>query len=117
MPFGDVSCGSQVSASWTEIFPPATSAVLTETVTGLTNDTLYHWRTRVLHARSSVTEAGITAPPNPAHGPWRRVSGQAIEADIRIVPEPAALVSLVSGIAMLGLLHRQRTKAGQLRRF
>ena len=109
VPFGDVSCGSQLSASWTEIVPPATSAVLTETVAGLTNDTLYHWRARVLHARSSVSQSGITPPPNPAHGPWRRVSGQAVEADIRMLPEPAALLSLASGIAMLGLLQRRRT--------
>ncbi len=78
-------------------------------VAGLTTDTLYHWRARVLHARSSVTQTGITAPPNPAHGPWRRVSGQTVEADIRMLPEPAALLSLASGIALLGLLHRWRT--------
>ncbi len=68
-----------------------------------------HWRARVLHARSSVTQTGITPPPNPAHGPWRRVSGQAVEADIRLLPEPAAQLSLASGIALLGLLHRWRT--------
>jgi hypothetical protein len=102
--FGDVSCGSQLSASWTEIVPPATSAVLTETVAGLTNGTLYHWRARVLHA----TQTGITPPPNPAHGPWRRVSGQAVEADIRMVPEPGAIVSLLSGMALLSWLHRRR---------
>ncbi len=30
-----------------------------------------------------MTEPGITPPPNPAHGPWRRFLGQAFEADIR----------------------------------
>ena len=106
-PFGDVSCGSQLSASWTEIVPPATSAVLTETVAGLTSDTLYHWRALVLHAPSSVTQTGITAPPNPAHGPWRRVSAQAREADIRTAPEPGVGVSLVCGLALLACLGRR----------
>ena len=37
------------------------------------------------------------------------MSGQAVEADIRVLPEPAALLSLASGIALLGLLHHRRT--------
>jgi hypothetical protein len=90
VPFGDSSCGSDVSVSWTEIVPPATSAVLTETVPVHSGEALYHWRARVPHARSSVTQSGITPPPNPAHGPWRRVSGQAVEADIRMLPEPVS---------------------------
>jgi hypothetical protein len=56
-----------------------------ETVTGLEVETLYRWRARVLWAPFSVTEEGITAPPNPAHGPWRRFAGQAVEADLRTV--------------------------------
>jgi hypothetical protein len=62
----------------------------------------------VLHAPFSVTEPGIDAPPNPAHGPWRRVSGQAVEADIRTVPEPDQLLSLAAGIALLAVLYRRR---------
>jgi hypothetical protein len=41
-------------------------------------------------------------------GPWRRVSAQAQEADIRVIPEPGAMLSLASGIALLGLLHHRR---------
>ena len=28
----------------------------------------------------------VTAPPNPSHGPWRRLLGRAVEADIRTGP-------------------------------
>jgi hypothetical protein len=106
--FDSVACGSQTSAVWTEIIPPATSAVLTETITGLTADTLYRWRARVLHAPANVTATGITPPPNPAHGPWRRIAAQGVEADIRVLPEPGTALSLSAGIALLGLLHRRR---------
>jgi hypothetical protein len=54
-----------------------------------------------------VTEAGITPPPNPAHGPWRRVQAQAVEADI-LLPEPSELVLLVSALAGLLVLGRRR---------
>jgi hypothetical protein len=52
-------------------------------VAGLKDGTLYRWRARVLYAPFTVTEAEITAPPNPAHGPWRRFLGQEMEADLR----------------------------------
>jgi hypothetical protein len=108
--FGGGACGSVTSAGWTEIVPPMASVVLSETVSGLTNDTLYKWRARVLHAPATVTEPGITPPPNPAHGPWRRVHGQAVEADIRVVPEPGALLSLGTGAALLAFLKRRRER-------
>ena len=37
------------------------------------------------------------------------VISQAVETDIHVVAEPAALLSLAAGIALLGLLHRWRT--------
>ena len=40
-------------------------------------------------------------PANPAHGPWRRLGAQAVEGDIRTVPEPGVLAGLASGIALL----------------
>jgi len=52
-------------------------------VSGLVASTLYRWRARVLYAPFSVVQPGITPPPNPAHGPWRRFQGQAFEADLR----------------------------------
>jgi hypothetical protein len=32
---------------------------------------------------------------NPVHGPWRRLSAQANEADIRVVPEPGMLLVFI----------------------
>ena len=89
-PFGDPSCSSQVSPSWIDVSPTPGGVLLSETISGLAGDSLYRWRARVLYAPLGVTEAGITPPPNPAHSPWRRVSAQAVEADIRTVPEPGA---------------------------
>jgi uncharacterized repeat protein (TIGR01451 family) len=42
-----------------------------------------------LYAPQTVTAAGITPPPHPAHGPWRRFLGQAMEADLRTDSAPA----------------------------
>jgi hypothetical protein len=106
--FGDASCASQAGSTWTDVTATSSGVELGETISGLTEDALYRWRARVLYAPYSVTEAGITAPPNPAHGPWRRVSAQANEADIRVVPEPGAMLSLASGITLLSMLHRRR---------
>jgi hypothetical protein len=38
---------------------------------------------RTLFAPLSVTKPGIVPPRHPAHGPWRRLNGQLVEADIR----------------------------------
>jgi len=81
--FGDVSCASQTAASWSDVTATSGGVELGENISGLTEDMLYRWRARVLYAPYSVTEAGITSPPNPAHGPWRRLMGQAEEADLR----------------------------------
>jgi hypothetical protein len=66
------------------------------------------WRSRVLYAPLSVTEAGIIEPPNPSHGPWRRISGQSDEADVRVVPEPATALGLLTGAGLLAALARRR---------
>jgi hypothetical protein len=115
-PFGDPSCSSQVSPSWIDVSPTPGGVLLSETISGLTGDSLYRWRARVLYAPLGVTEAGITPPPNPAHGPWRRVSAQAVEADVRTVPEPGAVALLGSGIALLVLIGRGRMRAEAYRR-
>jgi hypothetical protein len=86
-PFGDASCTSALSPSWALVDGTAPEADSSLTLTGLTSGTLYRWRARVLHAPASVTESGITPPPNPAHGPWRRLQGQAVEADVRPLPD------------------------------
>jgi hypothetical protein len=61
----------------------ASGIVLATNVSGLQGETLYRWRTRVLYAPYTVLRTGITPPPNPAHGPWRRFQAQAFEADVR----------------------------------
>jgi hypothetical protein len=109
--FGDVSCGSHTGASWTDVTATSGGVTLTETISGLTEWELYRWRARVLYAPYSVTQSGITPPPNPAHGPWRRLSAQAEEADI-LIPEPHGLLLLASQLGLLALLHRRRCRRG-----
>jgi hypothetical protein len=110
LPFGDASCASQTGASWTDVTATSGGVALTETIGGLIEGDLYRWRARVLYAPYSVTQVGITPPPNPAHGPWRRVSAQAMEADIRVVPEPSASLNLAAGVVLLALLDRRRRR-------
>ncbi|MHB1350612.1 MAG: integrin alpha [Desulfobulbaceae bacterium] len=79
-PFGDASCETTTSAAWSDTGLNGTT--LAETVSGLSGSTLYKWRARILYAALTMTEPGITGPPKPAHGPWRRYDGQSDEADI-----------------------------------
>jgi len=106
--FGDASCALQQGASWTDVTATSGGVALTETISGLIENDLYRWRARVLYAPYAVTQTGITPPPNPAHGPWRRVIAQAMEADIRVVPEPSTSLSLAAGVVLLALLDRRR---------
>jgi hypothetical protein len=107
LPFGDASCASQTGASWTDVTATSGGVALTETIGGLIEGDLYRWRARVLYAPYSVTQVGITPPPNPAHGPWRRVTAQATEADIRL-PEPSVTLSLAAGVMLIALLDQRR---------
>jgi hypothetical protein len=86
VPFGDASCSTFASLSWEDVTASAAGVTLAGDIGGLAGNTLYRWRARVLYAPFHVTEPGITAPPNPAHGPWRRFLGQALEADLRTGP-------------------------------
>ena len=62
-------------------------------------------------APGSVTEAGVTPPPLPPHGPWRRLDAQTREGDARTVllPEPAGPLMLLVGCAALYGLNRRRS--------
>jgi hypothetical protein len=80
--FGHPSCTRLVSGSWSDV-TATTGITLTETVSGLTAARLHRWRARVLHAPAAVVAAGITPPPLPPHGPWRRFQAQVNEADLR----------------------------------
>ena len=80
VPFGQPGCIVTSGASWISAGSPV------QIVTNLAIPrvgSLYRWRVRTLRAPYRVTTAGITPPPNPPHGPWRRVLGQAVEADVR----------------------------------
>jgi FG-GAP repeat len=83
--FGTVGAGgcvSAVSPVWANVTATA-GLTLSLPVTGLTAARLHHWRARTLYAPVSIATAGILPPPKPGHGPWRRLSGQALEADLR----------------------------------
>jgi hypothetical protein len=110
-PFGDPSCTKQVSSSWTDVTASAGGVRLVELLSGLDANARHRWRARVLHAPLTVTAAGITPPPNPPHGPWRRVQAQAVEADV-LLPEPSELLLLLSALAGLLLLGRGRSSGG-----
>jgi len=77
-PFGtplDASTADR-APSWTGSGVSGTT--LNQTVSGLTENTLYHWRTRVLYHRATY--------PYQAHGPWMTIpmNGRE-EADIRLI--------------------------------
>jgi hypothetical protein len=116
VPFDDPSCDRHRSPTWVDVTATGGGVLLNETLSGLTAERLYRWRARVLYAPFGVTEVGITPPPNPAHGPWRRVSAQAVEADVRTVPEPGWASMLCTGIAFLALIGRRRMHGGAPRR-
>ena len=100
--FGDLSCDIHLSSSWVDL--GTSGASFTETISGLAEGELYHWRARGLYVPLHATEPGIT--PIPRSGPWRRIAGGGGNADIRMVPEPNALLSLVAGVVLLGFLRR-----------
>ena len=93
--FGGQRCKLFNSPSWTDVTASPDGVNLTLAASGLDNQTLYHWRARILFAPFSVTQPGIKPPPNPAHGPWRRYSGQVEEADVRTSGESRLFLPLV----------------------
>ena len=109
--FEDPGCSLQLSPTWEDLGTPFE---FDEAVTGLTAGELYRWRARVLYVPFSADLPGITPPPSPRHGPWYRPTAQAVEADVRVVPEPGA-ISLATAIAVIGWL-RYRRKARSSRR-
>ncbi len=78
----DENCDSYFSAGWTNVTTNTTGVVLSAIVDGLEVNKLYRWRARVQYAPLCYNP---TTPPPPPHGPWRRLMGQALEADINTV--------------------------------
>jgi hypothetical protein len=93
--FGDPACIAHTATAWTDVTTATSGVTLTETITDLAGDTLHRWRARVLYAHQTVTAPGITPPPNAAHGPWRRLNAQAVEADLRTSPYYSIFLPLV----------------------
>ncbi len=107
--FGDPACHHAVSADWTAIPVGADGVTLTEAISGLTEGELYHWRVHVLYAPLHAGEPGITPPPNPRHGPWRKLFAQASVADIRVGQPQGVTVSFIepSSVVPEGGLHAE----------
>ncbi|HHN93476.1 MAG TPA: hypothetical protein ENK17_01790, partial [Anaerolineae bacterium] len=94
-PFGDATCRHRRSGAWKDTTATRSGVRIATTISGLEAETLYRWRARVLYAPYTVTQSGITAPPNPAHSPWRRFLGQTFEADLRTMPTVRVFLPLV----------------------
>ncbi len=101
--FGNGSCTTLFSPSWVTVNGATPDVLLSNTFAGLTNNTLYRWRARVLHAPSTGT-----IPVNPTHGPWRRYQAQSVDADVRVLPEPGFVLSLACGVVLLAALALRR---------
>ena len=81
--FGAPTCTRFTRAYWTELVANSSGGLLPLSATGLDANSVYHWRSRVQYAPLTINLAGITAPPNPASGPWRRLQANGDVADIR----------------------------------
>lgn len=100
--WGDLDCRHVVSADWTAIPLGENGVVLTEAVSGLTEDVLYHWRAHVLYVPLHADEPGITTPPVPRHGPWRTLSARAAAADIRVGEPQRITIEMVGALSSVG---------------
>jgi hypothetical protein len=84
-PFGSAPCTRRTSSAWTDAgFGIGNPGVALATNVPVAGSGLYHWRVRTLHAPFTVTQPGISARPQPAHGPWRRQQARASDSDLRI---------------------------------
>jgi hypothetical protein len=106
IPFGQLGCFERTQTDWTDT-QASSGVTLTETIFG-SPGSLYRWRARILYAPLSANEVGITSPPKPSHGPWRRPTAMAVEADVRTVPEPGAFIGLLAGGLVLNWMRRSR---------
>jgi FG-GAP repeat len=81
--FGNTTlCRRFISSAWTDL--NITGNTIASELSGLTLESLQHWRVRALFAPINVTASGITAPLAPIAGPWRRMQAKADVADARI---------------------------------
>ncbi len=81
--FGSPLCDTRTASTWTEIGANPQGVTVVLPITGLNPNRLFHWRARVQYAALNVTAPGITAPPKPNAGPWRRLQANGDVGDIR----------------------------------
>jgi hypothetical protein len=105
VPMGDPSCTGALTPGWVDVGPTAPDVLLSHEFAGLGPGGLYRWRARVLRAPATGP-----LPVVPEAGPWHRPHAQAVEGDIRMLPEPGLVASLVSGLALLGALASRRAR-------
>ncbi|MFN8465280.1 MAG: FG-GAP-like repeat-containing protein [Caldilineaceae bacterium] len=89
--FGSAGCIERTSAAWEDVMAARGGVTLRLAIDGLGTGVLYHWRARVLYAPLKVTAAGITAPPHPMRGPWRRLNAQVAAANVQSISAPRTL--------------------------
>jgi uncharacterized repeat protein (TIGR01451 family) len=91
--FGSPACSTLLSQEWVDTTASAGGVEMEAVVAGLEPGELYRWRVRTLYLPFGADQAGVSPPPVPPHGPWRRLGAQAEEADIRVsgVPRTADL--------------------------
>ena len=83
-PFGSFECSTRLSSDWVDSTATSGGVEVEVTADGLEPGELYRWRIRTLYLPFSADQPGVSTPPNPTHGPWRRLGAQAEEADIRV---------------------------------
>lgn len=101
VPFGHASCASALTPTWVDLDGSTPETLLTHTFSGLTTNTLYRWRARVLYAPATGP-----IPPVPDAAPWRRIQAQSNEGDIRL-PEPGFGLAFAVGCALSAALSRR----------
>lgn len=106
-PFGNAGC-SVVLGSW--VIPYMGESSDTLAITGLNPFQLYHWRARTRYGPIGLGFGLGTAPPKPAHGPWRRLFAETRTADIRtgttdVPPAPTGVTAqaLPPNLNMIGV--------------
>ena len=108
--FGDATCDMQRTPTWVDL--GSTGADFSLAISGLTPDTPYRWRARPVYAAYSSTEPGIV--PAERIGTWRRIAGGGTASpDIRAVPEPGLVPSLILGSIALSAARRRRDECDE----
>jgi len=74
--FGNGSCTSALTPTWLAVNGATPEVSISHTFTGLSNNTLYHWRARILHApeTGAIPTRRTARGGGSARNRWRRTS-------------------------------------------